>query len=79
MVAGLDYSSGEVLVRLRQHLSYRLQLIETDPNRRNWQSFHLARNQAYEVLSELSKEGKIDTPFAWEPEETGRAPGHQGY
>ena len=79
MVAGLDYSSGEVLVRLRQHLSYRLQLMETDPNRRNWQSFHLARNQAYDKLSELSRQGKIDTPFAWEQEETARAPGHQGY
>ena len=79
MVAGLDYSSGEVLVRLRQHLSYRLQLMETDPNRHNWQSFHLAHQQAYDTLTRLSKEGKIDRPFAWERQEPAGAPAHLGY
>ncbi|MFL5734101.1 MAG: DUF4153 domain-containing protein [Chloroflexia bacterium] len=63
LVAGLESSSGDVLVALREQLSYRLYVLETDPNRQYWQSFHLAGSQAYDMLTALSNQGKIDKPF----------------
>jgi hypothetical protein len=79
MVAGLDQSSGEVRIRLTEELSYRLYMLETDPNRQYWQSFHLARRQAYDMLADLSRQGKIDRPLGWAQEKTAGPPGRRGY
>lgn len=51
LVAGLDTIS-DPMVRdsLRAHLSERLYDMEHDPNRSNWQSYQLARSQAYDLL-----------------------------
>ncbi len=44
---------------LRTELTQRLAILKSDPDLQNWQSFHLARSQAYELLSDLKNRGEL--------------------
>ncbi len=59
LVAGFDQTSGQIKERLRSDLSRRLKLMEAEKSRLNWPSFHLARWQAYDLLTTLRRDGKI--------------------
>ena len=62
LVAGLEQTNDAAIrTTLQNDLWRRLKTLDNDPNRHNWQSFHLARSQAYETLSELQREGKLTT------------------
>lgn len=61
LVTSLNQTSGPVQRHIREHLSYRLAALEY--NKKNWEgwnSFHLARWDAYETLQRLREAGKID-------------------
>jgi hypothetical protein len=60
LVEGLSTTTYEVQSRVREDLMQRLQRLQTDPNRTRWQSFHLARHDAYDTLSALYESGKLD-------------------
>jgi hypothetical protein len=61
LVAGFEQSS-DVAIRttIRNHLAKRLTVLENDPNLQSWQSFHLARSEAYNLLKDLKQAGKLD-------------------
>ncbi|HKP51523.1 MAG TPA: DUF4173 domain-containing protein [Chloroflexia bacterium] len=60
LVAGLEQTDDEVIrASLRYELLHRFLILDSDLNRHKWQSFHLARSQAYEMLSELQRAGKL--------------------
>lgn len=50
LIAALDTVPASQKVSLQASLSSRLRIMEDDPNRQYWQSFNLARAQAYDLL-----------------------------
>ena len=50
LVAGLDQTTGVVHDRLKEELASRLDNMEQDKTWQSWQSFHLARWDAYNAL-----------------------------
>ncbi len=59
LVAGLDQTTGAVQSDIRSDLSRRLDSMERDSSWQSWPSFHGARWQAYQMLNELRKAGKL--------------------
>jgi hypothetical protein len=61
LVDMLNQTSGSAHENIRQYLSFRLWSMETQTGWQQWPSYHLARQQAYDLLISLQKAGKIDT------------------
>jgi hypothetical protein len=74
LVAGYDYTTGQVRERLRAHLVTRLTSMEADALRQPWPSFHLARWRAHELLAEMRAAGKLDDPVTEGQEQKGYPP-----
>lgn len=64
LVAGLDHSTAAVQVGLREHLGERLAQMESDKSWQTLPAFHVAREQAYELLTGLRAAGKLAVPSA---------------
>lgn len=60
LARGLGQTTGYVNSAIRAELSARLYRLEHTPQTQTWPSFHLARADAYQILTELKKAGKID-------------------
>ena len=63
LVAGLDTTDGMVRIDLNVHLAYRLADLEREMScrGRGWQSYHMARQEAYRLLVAARDQGKIIT------------------
>ena len=59
LAAGLNGTTGEIHNILQTDLSDRLSLMEYDRRWQDWPSFNLARQQAYDSLIALRRDGKI--------------------
>lgn len=60
LVAGLATAPQDVRSRVRDDLVRRLERLESDPNRGNWQSFHIARSEARVTLAEMRAAGALN-------------------
>jgi hypothetical protein len=61
LVKGFEQTNDIVIHNsLGNHLAQRLAAMEEDPNLQNWQSFHLARSEAYHLLKDLEQAGKLN-------------------
>lgn len=59
LVAGLDTTTGNTRRQLQTHLRARLQEMEQNRAWQNWQSYHLSRWEAYNVLLEAMRKGQL--------------------
>ncbi len=51
LVLAIDQVTGDEREVLGDHLRYRLKRMEASARWRNWPSFHLARQRAYDLLA----------------------------
>jgi hypothetical protein len=61
LVAGLDTTEGSVRDELGWNLYYRMMEAEREMNcrGRGWQSYHMARQEAYNLLTDAREQGKL--------------------